>query len=281
MSSSVLLEIDRRGVATLTLNRPEVHNAFDAALIARLTELLMELKSEPGVRAVVLTGTGRSFSAGADVNWMRSMASCSEEENFEDALHMADLMSLLNSLPLPTIARVNGHAYGGGVGLVACCDIAIASADARFALSEVRLGLVPAVISPYVVAAIGERNARRLFLTGEPMDAKLARRVGLVHEIAKPNKLDDALEDQLGMLLKGGPVALRESKELVFTVESGSLPADAALRRRTAEIIAQLRVSAEGQEGLAAFLEKRAPAWAADEESRAEAQRGRGAEDRG
>jgi methylglutaconyl-CoA hydratase len=281
MSSSVLLEIDRRGVATLTLNRPEVHNAFDAALIARLTELLMELKSEPGVRAVVLTGTGRSFSAGADVNWMRSMASCSEEENFEDALHMADLMSLLNSLPLPTIARVNGHAYGGGVGLVACCDIAIASADARFALSEVRLGLVPAVISPYVVAAIGERNARRLFLTGEPMDAKLARRVGLVHEIAKPNKLDDALEDQLGMLLKGGPVALRESKELVFTVESGSLPADAALRRRTAEIIAQLRVSAEGQEGLAAFLGKRLPEWAAGEDSRAEAQRGRGAEDRG
>jgi methylglutaconyl-CoA hydratase len=261
MAKKVLLEVDRRGVATLTLNRPEVHNAFDAALVLRLTELLIELKSRPGVRAVVLTGAGRAFSAGADVNWMRSMAACSEDENVEDALHLADLMSLLNSLPLPTIARVNGHAYGGGVGLVACCDIALASSEARFALSEVRLGLVPAVISPYVIAAVGERNARRLFLSGEAMDAKLARRVGLVHEIAKPNKLDDALEDQLGMLLKGGPNALRESKELIFTVEGGGISADVALKHRTAQIIAQLRVSDEGQEGLAAFLEKRAPEW--------------------
>jgi methylglutaconyl-CoA hydratase len=261
MAKNVLLEVDRRGVATLTLNRPEVHNAFDAALVLRLTELLIELKSRPGVRAVVLTGAGRAFSAGADVNWMRSMGACSEDENVEDALHMADLMSLLNSLPLPTIARVNGHAYGGGVGLVACCDIALASSEACFALSEVRLGLVPAVISPYVIAAVGERNARRLFLSGEAMNAKLARRVGLVHEIAKPNKLDDALEDQLGMLLKGGPNALRESKELIFTVEGGGISADVALKHRTAQIIAQLRVSDEGQEGLAAFLEKRAPAW--------------------
>ena len=261
MADNVLLEIDRRGVATLTLNRPEVHNAFDAGLVQRLTELLVELKSRPGVRVLVLTGAGRSFSAGADVNWMRSMANCSEEENFEDALHLADLMALLNSMPMPTVARVNGHAYGGGVGLLACCDIVLASNEARFALSEVRLGLVPAVISPYVVAAIGERNARRLFLSGEAMTAKLARRVGLVHEIAKPNKLEAALEDQLGMLLKGGPNALRESKELIFTVEGGGISADDALRRRTAQIIAQLRVSAEGQEGLAAFLEKRRPAW--------------------
>lgn len=262
MAKNVLLEVDRRGVATLTLNRPEFHNAFDAALVLRLTEMLVELKSRPEVRVVVLTGAGRSFSAGADVKWMRSMAGCSEDENFEDALHLADLMSLLNSLPLPTVARVNGHAYGGGVGLVACCDIALASSEARFALSEVRLGLVPAVISPYVVAAVGERNARRLFLSGEAMNAKLARRVGLVHEIAKPNKLDDALDDQLGMLLKGGPNALRESKELVFTLEGGGKSADDALKHRTAQIIAQLRVSDEGQEGLAAFLEKRLPAWA-------------------
>jgi methylglutaconyl-CoA hydratase len=275
MAKNVLLEVDRRGVATLTLNRPEVHNAFDAALVLRLTELLIELKSRQDVRIVVLTGTGRSFSAGADVNWMRSMAACSEDENVEDALHMADLMSLLNSLPLPTIARVNGHAYGGGVGLVACCDIAIASSEAHFALSEVRLGVVPAVISPYVVAAIGERNARRLFLSGEAMNAKLARRVGLVHEIAQPNKLDEALEDQLGMLLKGGPNALRESKELIFTVEGGGISADVALKHRTAQIIAQLRVSDEGQEGLAAFLEKRAPEWTRQQGSR------KGAEPRG
>lgn len=264
MARNVLLDVDDRGVATLTLNRPEVHNAFDAELVTRLIELLMETKSRRDVRVVVLTGAGRSFSAGADMQWMRSMAECSEEENFDDALHLADLMSMLNAMPLPTIACVNGHAYGGGVGLLACCDIVLASNEARFALSEVRLGLVPAVISPYVVAAIGERHARRLFLSGEPMNAKLARRVGLVHEIAKPQKLEAALEHQVGMLLKGGPNALRECKQLVFTVEGGGVSADAALKRRTAEIIAQLRVSEEGQEGLAAFLEKRAPAWILD-----------------
>ncbi|MFU8895585.1 MAG: enoyl-CoA hydratase-related protein [Gammaproteobacteria bacterium] len=261
MAKTVLLEVNRRGVATLTLNQPKVHNAFDAALVARLTDMLFEIKSRKDIRVLVLTGAGRSFSAGADVGWMRSMASCSEEENLDDALHLADLMSLLNSLPLPTVARVNGHAFGGGVGLVACCDIAIASNEARFALSEVRLGLVPAVISPYVIAAIGERNSRRLFLSGEIMNAKLARRVGLVHEVAKPNKLDAALEHQLDMLLAGGPNALRESKELIFTVEGGGISADVALQHRTAQIIAQLRVSDEGQEGLAAFLEKRPPAW--------------------
>ncbi len=261
MAKTVLLEVNRRGVATLTLNKPEVHNAFDATLVACLTGMLFEIKSRRDIRLLVLTGAGRSFSAGADVGWMRSMASLSEEENLDDALHLADLMSLLNSLPLPTVARVNGHAFGGGVGLVACCDIAIASSEARFALSEVRLGLVPAVISPYVIAAIGERNSRRLFLTGESMSAKLARRVGLVHEVAKPNKLDAALEHQLDMLLAGGPNALRESKELIFTVEGGGMSADVALKHRTAQIIAQLRVSEEGQEGLAAFLEKRPPAW--------------------
>jgi methylglutaconyl-CoA hydratase len=261
MTDIVELQVDRRGVATLTLNRPQVHNAFDATLIARLTESLVAIKSRGDVRVVVLTGAGRSFSAGADIHWMRSMAACSEEENLEDALHLADLMSLLNSMPLPVIARVNGHAFGGGVGLIACCDIAVASNDARFSLSEVRLGVVPAVISPYVVAAIGERNARRLFLSGEAIDAKLARRVGLIHEIAKPHKLDAAVADQLGMVLRGGPVALRESKELIFMVEGGALSADQALKRRTAQIIAQLRVSAEGQEGLAAFLEKRQPGW--------------------
>lgn len=270
MNDSVLLEVDRRGVATLTLNRPAVHNAFDSALVARLTEALLELKSGSGVRAVVLTGAGPSFSAGADVNWMRSMASCSEEQNFEDALQLADLMAVLDSLPLPTIARVIGHAYGGGVGLIACCDIAVASSEARFALSEVRLGLVPAVISPYVVAAIGERHARRLFLSGEAIRPKLARRIGLIHEIAKPARLDEAVEDQLHMLLRGGPVALKESKELVFMVKGGGVSADEALRRRTAQIIAQLRASAEGQEGLAAFLEKRPASWVAAPQEDAE-----------
>jgi methylglutaconyl-CoA hydratase len=271
MTDNVLLSVDQRGVATITMNRHEVHNAFDAAIVGRLTELLVELKARKDVRVIVLTGEGKSFSAGADMNWMRSMATFTEEENVEDALHLADLMSLLNGMPVPTIARVNGHAFGGGVGLVACCDIVIASSDAKFCLSEVRLGLVPAVISPYVIAAIGERNARRFFLTAERMSAKLARRAGLVHEIAKDLKLDDAVEHQIGMLLKGGPEALRESKELVFTIAHRGESASEALKRRTAEIIAHIRVGAEGQEGLSAFLEKRAPAWLAESEEAAEA----------
>jgi methylglutaconyl-CoA hydratase len=215
----------------------------------------------------VLTGAGRSFSAGADVNWMRSMATYGEAENLEDALHLADLMSLLNSLPRPTVAKVNGAAYGGGVGLVACCDIAVAAAGARFALSEVRLGLVPAVISPYVLAAMGERQARRYFLSAEAMDARQARRTGLVHEVVEPELLDEAVEEQVAMLLKGGPAALRESKELVFMVEGGGVSADEALKRRTAQLIAQLRVSDEGQEGLLAFLEKRPAAWSRTRQS--------------
>jgi methylglutaconyl-CoA hydratase len=274
MAENVLLELDGRGVATVTINRPEVHNAFDAALVRRLTEVLFELKTRADVRVVVLTGTGRSFSAGADLGWMRAMAASSEEDNVEDALHLADLMALLNSLPFPTVARVNGDAYGGGVGLVSCCDIAVASNEARFALSEVRLGLVPAVISPYVVAAIGERNSRRLFLSAEAMTAKLARRVGLVHEIARPTMLDAAVEHQIGMLLKGGPKALREAKELIFMVEGNGASAAEGLKRRTARLIAEIRISPEGQEGMAAFFEKRAPAWLLDDAKPQSARRG-------
>lgn len=269
MTENVLLTVDGRGVATLTMNRPEVRNAFDAALVARLTELLVEVKHRKDVRVVVLTGAGTAFSAGADMNWMRSMAGFTEDENFEDALHLADLMAVLNTMPMPTIARVNGHAFGGGVGLVACCDIAIASNEAKFCLSEVRLGLVPAVISPYVIPAMGERNARRFFLSAEVMSAKLARRAGLVHEIAKDRKLDEAVEDQVSLVLQGGPEAQRECKDLISTVAHHGETVSDALKRRTAQIIAHIRVSGEGQEGLAAFLEKRGPAWqeAAEETS--------------
>ena len=193
--------------------------------------------------------------------WMRSMADFTEEENYEDALRLAELMATLNTLGKPTVAKVNGHVFGGAVGLVACCDIVIAAPRARFCLSEVRLGLVPAVISPYVIEAMGARNARRFFLTAEQMSARKARRVGLVHEVAKDGKLDRAVEDQIGMLLKGGPCAMRESKELVRMVGGHHVTADQALRQRTAEIIAQMRVSGEGQEGLRAFLEKRSPNW--------------------
>ena len=261
MSESVLCEVDPRGVATITLNRPEKRNAFDDTLIARLTETLLDLRARDDVRVIILTGAGSAFSAGADLNWMRSMADYSEEDNVEDALRLAELMSVLNHLTLPTVARVNGHVFGGGLGLVACCDIAVADREALFALSEVRLGLVPAVISPYVIAAMGTRNARRFFLTGEPMSARKARRVGLIHEIAKPSRLDKAVEHQVEMLLAGGPLAIRESKELIAMVAGSTESAAEVITRRTAEIIAQLRVSDEGQEGLSAFLEKRPPDW--------------------
>lgn len=262
MTDSVLLNVDSRGIATITINRPEVRNAFDESVIQRLTDHLVELATRDELRVLVITGAGTAFSSGADVNWMRSMAGFSEEQNFEDALQLADLMATLSGFARPTVARVNGHAFGGGVGLVACCDIAIATEDAVFALSEVRLGLVPAVISPYVINAIGARHARRYFLSGEPIAADQARHIGLVHEVVSSADLDQSIENQLSMLLKGGPVAARECKELIGTVDGRLLGADDALRRRTAEIIAQLRVADEGQEGLQAFLEKRAPKWA-------------------
>ena len=264
MTDSVLLDVDSRGIATITINRPEVRNAFDESVLQRLTEHLVELAGRDEIRVLVITGAGKAFSSGADVNWMRSMADFGEEQNFEDAMQLADLMATLSGFARPTVARVNGHAFGGGVGLVACCDIAIATDDAVFALSEVRLGLVPAVISPYVINAIGARHARRYFLSGEPIAADQARHIGLIHEVASRSDLDQAIESQLSMLLKGGPTAARECKELIGTVDGRLLSADDALKSRTAEIIAQLRVADEGQEGLKAFLEKRSPSWAGD-----------------
>ena len=260
MIDSILSE--RRGaVVWLTLNRPQVHNAFDDALIAALTDALVAADADPAVRAVVLTGNGSCFSAGADLNWMRGMASASEQENREDSLRLARLMRTLQFLTKPTIARVNGAAYGGGVGLVACCDIAIGVDTAKFALSEVKLGLVPAVISPYVIAAIGLREARRLFITGEVFDAATAVRIGLLHAAVPAIELDEAIERQLYLLAKAGPLAQREAKQLALRI-GGVDPAQAErIDASNAELIARLRVSPEGQHGLAAFLDKRAPAW--------------------
>jgi len=262
MTDEMLLENrDSRGVVTLTLNRPDIHNAFNDVLIGRLTERLSSLQDDPGVRAVVLAAAGRSFSAGADLNWMRSMANFSEAENVEDALALAELMAVLDRLAKPTIARVNGPVFGGGVGLVACCDIAVGTPRAKMSLTEVKLGLVPAVIAPYVVRAMGPRQARRYFQTAEVMSADKALALGLLHEIAEDEQLDERVEDLAGALLAAGPRALAASKELVaMTAEAGESDAE-SLKRRTAALIAQLRVSAEGQEGLAAFLEKRAPQW--------------------
>ena len=257
------LTTERNGpVARLRLERPDLHNAFDAALIGALTAALEQLGGDAGVRVVVLEGSGRSFSAGADLNWMRGMAAAGEAENHADALALARLMRTLDELPKPTIARVHGAAFGGGVGLVACCDVAIGVPEAKFGLTESRLGLLPAVISPYVVAAIGSRQARRWFATGEVFDADRAERIGLLHEVVEADELDAAVQGQVSLLLRAGPVATAQAKTLVRAVLP-HVDRD-ALDGATADLIAALRISPEGQEGLAAFLDKRPPAWAMD-----------------
>ena len=256
---SIQLAIDGRGIGTLVLNRPEVHNAFDDHLIAGLTARLRELDHAAEVRAVVLAANGKSFSSGADLNWMKRMARYSEAENLRDAVALADLMHTLSALTKPTIARVQGPAYGGGVGLVACCDIAVGTPAASFALSEVRLGLIPSVVGPYVVAAIGERQARRYFLTAERMDAAEALRIGLLHVLVDEAKLDEAVQGIVDHLLQGGPKAQTAAKHLIASVVNR--PIDRRLVEDTADRIARIRVSPEGKEGVNAFLEKRAPSW--------------------
>ena len=254
------LQLHRDGpVARLRMTRAHVHNAFDAGLIAALTAALDDVAADAGVRVLVLEAEGSSFSAGADLNWMRGMAAASEAENRKDSLALARLMRTLDELPKPTIAAVQGSAFGGGVGLVACCDIAIAARGARFGLTESKLGLLPAVISPYVIAAIGARNARRYFATAELFDADEALRIGLLHDVVNPTALDTAVQRQVDLLLKAGPIASANAKTLVRDV---CAHADGAKHDAdNANLIARLRVSPEGQEGLSAFLDKRKPAW--------------------
>jgi len=262
MTDSVICE--RRGAtAWLTLNRPQVHNAFDDTLIAALTNALATADADPAVHRVVLTGNGSCFSAGADLNWMRGMAGASERENLDDSLRLAKLMRTLQFLSKPTVARVNGAAYGGGVGLVACCDIAVGVDTAKFALSEVKLGLVPAVISPYVIAAIGLREARRLFITGEVFEADTAARIGLLHLTVSATELDKTIDRQLYLLAKAGPHAQREAKQLALRVGGSDMAQAERIDAANAELIAHLRTSEEGQHGLGAFLDKRAPRWVA------------------
>jgi methylglutaconyl-CoA hydratase len=256
---SVQTSIDAKGIATLTLDRPEVHNAFDDHLIAELTHKLRDLDHNPAVRVVVLAARGKSFSAGADLNWMKRVARYSEAENIRDAIGLASLMRTLDAMTKPTVARVHGSAFGGGVGLVACCDIAVASTTATFSLSEVRLGLIPAVISPYVIAAIGSRNARRYFLTAERFDALEALRIGLVHSVVGNHELDAAVDRILDELLRCGPKAITSAKDLIAHV--AHRPIDQLLAEETATRIARIRVTPEGQEGIAAFLDKRPPGW--------------------
>ncbi|HSU44191.1 MAG TPA: enoyl-CoA hydratase/isomerase family protein [Casimicrobiaceae bacterium] len=248
-------------VATVTLNRPQIHNAFDETLIARLTATFVSLDDDPDVRAVVLTGAGRSFCAGADLNWMKRMAAFGPEENLADAHALATMLRSLYALSKPTIARVNGPAYGGGVGLVAACDVALAVPEATFALSEAKLGLIPATIGPYVIEAIGARQARRYFLTAERFGASEALRIGLLHEVVAGDAIDARIDALIAMLKAAGPTAQLECKALIRGI--AHRPIDADVIAGTAQHIAAVRASPEGREGVAAFLGKRAPAWLA------------------
>jgi methylglutaconyl-CoA hydratase len=259
MYQSIITEVDD-SVGILTLNRAERHNAFDAQLIAELTSGLVELEDDPRVRVIVLSSTGKSFCAGADLNWMKQAATFSPQENLRDAQCLACLMTTLHEISKPTIARVQGPAYGGGVGLIAACDIAVATYDALFALTEVKLGILPAVISPYVIAAIGERYSRRYMLSGERFSAAEAYRIGLLHEIVPGDEqLDEAIGEIIDNLLKAGPAAQSECKSLIRVV-SGQ-PIDDATVEETVQRISRTRSSPEGREGLSAFLEKRKPNW--------------------
>lgn len=250
------------GVATVTLNRPEVRNAFNDEVIQELTAMFMGLAEREEVRCVVLTGNGPAFCAGADLNWMKRMADYTREQNIEDAEALARMMRIVYNCPKPTIARIQGDVYAGGCGLVAACDIAVAVDSAQFCLSEVRLGLIPATISPYVIRAMGERAAHRYFLTAERFDAAEARRIGFVHEVAAASALDATVAALAEALVTNGPVAMKECKQLVQDV--GGRKISTALIARTVEGIADIRVSPEGREGVASFLEKRKPSWRLD-----------------
>jgi methylglutaconyl-CoA hydratase len=249
----------RESIAIVVLARPDVHNAFDATLIRELTQALEAIDADAEVRAVILLGEGKSFCAGADLNWMRKMAGYGAAENLADAMALAGMLRTLHRLGKPTIARVHGSAFGGGVGLIACCDIAFAAHDATFALSEAKLGLIPATIAPYVVEAIGARQARRYFLSAERFTAAEAFRIGLVHDIYPLDELDGRINELLGALLLAGPRAQAECKELIRAVASRTI--DDKVIADTASRIARVRGSAEGKEGVAAFLGKRSPAW--------------------
>ena len=259
-NQTVSTSTDHRGVTTVTLNRPEKHNAFDDAVIAELRETFDALATRDDVRVVVLASEGKNFSAGADLGWMKRMAEYDYDHNHRDAQLLAGMLKSLYDLPQPTIARVQGAAFGGAVGLVSCCDMVVAAESASFCLSEVKIGLFPATISPYVIRAMGERAARRYFTTAERFGAAEARRIGLVSEVS--DALDEKVEELVSTLLNNGPLAVRASKQLVV---------DFAGREISPEIIedscgriAQIRVSEEGQEGLGAFLSKRKPGWVAE-----------------
>lgn len=260
MNAFETLAFAQRGaVATVTLNRPDVRNAFNETVIAELTGAFHALAKEDSVRAIVLAGHGPAFCAGADLNWMQTMAGYSDDENRADALRLAEMLRAIHACPKPVVARVHGDTYAGGVGLVSACDIVVAADSAHFCLSEAKLGLIPATISPYVIRALGEQAARRYFITAEHFTAAEAHRLGLVHELASAEALDAKVDALTAALVANSPNAVRESKRLVR--EIASAPIDDALLADTANRIAAIRASDEGREGVQSFLGKRKPNW--------------------
>jgi methylglutaconyl-CoA hydratase len=259
VSDDLRQDRDDRNVVTLTLARPEVRNAFNADLMQAITEAVTELAQDDSVRALVLTGAGKAFSAGADLNWMSAMVDYTFDENVTDSRRFEAMLRAVHDFPAPTIARVNGHALGGAAGLLGCVDIAVAVRGAWFGFTEARLGIVPAMISAYVQPRIGVGNARRYFLTGERFDTDRAFHLGLVHEVCEPDELDETTERILGEVLAAGPQAQREVKQLIAAIDAAAdLDASEQLR---VELISRLRVGDEGQEGMRAFFDKRPPAW--------------------
>lgn len=260
---TVLTDIDQSGIARITLNRPDVRNAMNEAFIRDLTETVERVGADDAVRAVILTGNGKGFCAGGDLAWMRKTADYTVEENYADGRTLGWMLNKLNVMPKPVIGLINGHAFGGGVGVVACCDIAVASTAAKFSLSEVRLGLTPATISPYVVRKIGQAHSRRYFLTAEVFDAHRAEQINLVHAVAEPDDLEAKGQEFVDHLLMGGPKAHGISKDLIFQVSDREVDSD--LIDWTSRLIADTRATDEGKEGASAFLEKRKPSWQVQE----------------
>lgn len=259
MSEETVLYSVTNGIATITLNRPDMHNAFNEIVIGELTRLFEKAGADKSVRAVVLRGNGKSFSAGGDLNWMRRMADYTYQQNVNDAMRLGTLLKTMNTLRQPTIALVQGNAFGGGVGLTACCDIAIAEEGAQFCLSEVRIGLIPSIIAPYVMAAIGSRQARRYFMTAERFDARTAERIGLVHDVCPQGGLDAACDKIIAAILDGAPQAQARGKKLILGITGRAIDDD--MIQHTVEQIAEARASDEGKEGLSAFLTKTEPSW--------------------
>jgi len=258
MSDSLKIDI-QNDIATVTLDNPDKHNAFDDALITEMTSTFNQINQDDSIRVMILAASGKSFSAGANLEWMRRMASYSQEENLKDARALAAMLNTLNTMAKPTIARVQGAAFGGAVGLVSCCDMSVATTRASFCLSEVKIGLIPATISPFVISAIGARAARRYFLTAERFTAIKALELGLVSEVCKTDELDASVERIVNALLSNSPAAISAAKKLVLDFEQAEI--NNAVLENASERIAAIRVSAEGQEGLNAFLEKRPAVW--------------------